>query len=119
MWCYSVTTDQRLGTFGEKASLSWVKEKTRTFLLCQDEVTREDGTFTIHSPFMITPPNRLDAFVAFPTQELAEFFKKTLKSEGGYRSVDVGIVEKRKLNGSRYLYMFWTQGIFSGSLAKK
>ena len=80
------------------------------FLLCQGDVTREDGTFTTHSPFMITLPNRLDAFVAFPTQELAEFFKKTLKLEDDYRSVDVRIMEERKLKGSRYLHVFSTQG---------
>ena len=80
------------------------------FLLCQDDVAREDGTSTIHSPFMITLPNRLYAFVAFPTQELAEYFKKMLKLEDEYRSVDVCIMEKRKLKESRYLYVFSSPG---------
>jgi hypothetical protein len=83
-----------------------VEEKARMFLLCQDDVAREDGTSTIHSPFMITLPNRLSGFVAFPTQELAEYFKKMLKLEDEYRSVDVCIMEKRKLKESRYLYVF-------------
>jgi len=80
------------------------------FLLCQDDVAREDGRFTIHHPFMITLPNRLNAFVAFPTKDLADYFKKILKLEIEYKSVDVGIVEKRKLKESRSLYIFSTQG---------
>jgi hypothetical protein len=36
------------------------------FLLCQNDVTQEDGMV------MITLPNRLCTFAAFPTQELAE-----------------------------------------------
>jgi hypothetical protein len=72
----------------------------RIFLLCKDDVTREDGTFTINHPFMITLPNRLDALAAFQTQKLAKYFKTMLKLEDEYKVVDVGIIEKRKLKES-------------------
>jgi hypothetical protein len=65
------------------------------FLLCKDDVTRKDGTFTVNHPFMITLQNRLYAFVAFPTQELDE-----------YKGLDIGITEKSNLKESRYLYVF-------------
>ena len=79
------------------------------FLLCKDDVTRKDGTFTVNHPFMITLQNRPDAFVAFPTQHLAEYFKKMLKLEDEYKALDIGIIEKRKLKESRYLYVFSTK----------
>jgi len=85
----------------------------------QDDVAREEGTFTIRYPFMITLPNRLYAFAAFPTPDLAEFVKKMLKLEDEYRSVDIGIVEKRKLKESRYLYMFSTQRDIRGLFSEK
>ena len=75
-------------------------------LLCKDDVTRKDGTFTVNHPFMITLQNQLDASVAFPTQELAEYFKKMLKLEDEYKGLDIGITEKSKLKESRYLYVF-------------
>jgi len=77
--------------------------------LCKDDVTRNDGTFTVNHPFMITLQNRLYASVAFPTQELAEYFKKMLKLEDEYKALDIGIIEKRKLKETRYLYVFSTK----------
>jgi hypothetical protein len=79
------------------------------FLLCKDDVTRKDGTFTVNHPFMITLQNRLYASVAFPRQELAEYFKKILKLEDEYKAIDIGFIKKRKLKESRYLYVFSTE----------
>ena len=79
------------------------------FLLCKDDVTRKDGTFTVNHPFMITLQNRLYASVAFPAQELAEYFKKMLKLEDEYKALDIGIIEKRKFKETRYLYVFPTR----------
>ncbi len=79
------------------------------FLLCQADVPNENGTFTINYPFMITLPNRMYALAAFPTQELAEYFKKVLRLEEGYKAVAIDIIEQRKLKESQYLYVFSTQ----------
>jgi hypothetical protein len=79
------------------------------FLLCQNDVTREDGIVLVNNPFMITLPNRLYTFAAFPTQELAEYFKKMLKLGDDYKSVAIGIIKKRKLTESQYLYVFSAQ----------
>lgn len=76
------------------------------FLLSKDDVTKEDRTVTVNYPFMITLPGRLYAFAAFPTTELAEYFKRLLKLGDEYKSVDLGIIEKRKLKESRHLYVF-------------
>jgi hypothetical protein len=78
-------------------------------LLCKDDVIRKDSTFTVNHPFMITLQNRQSVFVAFPTQELAEYFKKMLKLEDEYKALDIGVVEKGKLKESRYLYVFSTR----------
>jgi len=76
------------------------------FLLCKDDVTRKDGTFTVNHPFMITLQNRLYAAVAFPTQELAEYFKKMLKLEGEYKALDIGIIEKSVSSRSLGICMY-------------
>jgi hypothetical protein len=72
-------------------------------------IRRENRIVTVKYPFMITLPNRLYTFAAFPTQELAEYFKKMLKLGDEYKSVDIGIIKKRKLKESRHLYIFSTR----------
>ena len=79
------------------------------FLLCKGDVTREDRTVTVNYPFMITLPGRLYALAAFPKKELAEYFKSLSNLGDEYKSVDLGIIEKRKLKDSRYLYVFSTK----------
>jgi hypothetical protein len=62
-----------------------MKETVNLFLLCKDDVAREDGTFTINFP------------------------KRMLKLDDEYKPVDIGITEKRKLKESRHLYVFSTR----------
>ena len=89
------------------------------FLLCKDDVTKEDRTFTLNYPFIITLTKRLYTFAAFPKQELAEYFKTMLKLEDDYKTVDISVIEKEKLKESRYLYVFSTKGDINRLLSDK
>jgi hypothetical protein len=76
------------------------------FLLCKDDVAKEDGMFTHNFPFMITLPNRLYAFAAFSSEEISKYFKKMLRLDDDYQTVDIDVIEKSKLKESRHLYVF-------------
>jgi len=58
---------------------------------------------------MITLPNGLDTYAAFPDEDLAEYFKKVLNLDDDYKTVDIASIEKKKLKESRYLYVFFTK----------
>jgi len=79
------------------------------FLLCKDDVIKEDATFTHNFPFMITLPNRLYTFAAFPDTYVAEYFRKVLNLNNDYRTVEIEAIERNKLKESRYLYVFYTK----------
>ena len=80
------------------------------FLLCEDDIMRDDGTVSVNLPFMIALPNGLDAFAAFPTRGLAEYFRRMVRLRSAYKAVDLGVIDERKLHESRYLYAFSTPG---------
>lgn len=49
-------------------------------------------------PAMTEPPNRLYTFAAFPTQELAEYFKKILKLASEYKNDPRAFWVRRRRN---------------------